>query len=517
MDSDGKTANGAVVAEDSRFQTDNSVSRKQQPKSQLSKGMEHMRFAVTHDPIPHTSTHTSPPPPPPPQEPSDETPENDAYGVPASIAPLRNAPSRSHDPLNNQKRSDPFSFGSRYLEEGDNIFEFNAWDHVVVDSSYAAFSEEQYSKQRESPVNDFDRSRYNAQPEKWWNQFYKNNKTNFFKNRKWLAQEFPILNEIGAENGPEAVVLEVGAGAGNSAFPILHNSKNPRLKIHACDFSKKAVELIRSNEAYDTRYIQADVWDVAAPPDAENGGLPPGLREGSVDVVLMIFIFSALAPAQWDQAVRNVWRVLKPGGQVLFRDYGRGDLAQVRFKKGRYLEENFYVRGDGTRVYFFDKDELEGIWGGGTRDTSVGNVQDAEIPSISSDAVIPPSPSPPSPSSSSPPPSTSPPPTNPAALALLQARIEKVDLRATSAPTSVDDISRPETPRPAFQVVHSGVDRRMLVNRQRRLKMYRCWMQAVFRKAGTQSRVPTSTLRREEKAGEEREGGDEGEGEVLAK
>jgi tRNAThr (cytosine32-N3)-methyltransferase len=31
-------------------------------------------------------------------------------------------------------------------------------------------------------------------------------------------------------------------------------------------------------------------------------------------------------------------------------------------------------------------------------------------------------------------------------------------------------------------VLNLGVDRRMLVNRQRRLKMYRCWLQAKFRK-----------------------------------
>jgi tRNAThr (cytosine32-N3)-methyltransferase len=445
------SSNTAEMA-DERFQTDNSVSTKQHPKQQLSKAMEHMRFAVTVDPVTSKPTETTPTPPA-------EATENDAYGVPAAIQPLRNPASRSHDPSNNQKRSDPFSFGSRILEEGDNIFEFNAWDNVSVDDTYKAFSEEQFSKQRADPVSDFDRKRFNDNPEKWWNTFYKNNKTNFFKNRKWLAQEFPVLSELGREDAPAATVLEVGAGAGNSAFPILQNSQNPRLKIHACDFSKKAVELIRGHELYDTTKIQADVWDVAASPDSENGGLPPGLSEGSVDVVLMIFIFSALNPRQWDQAVRNIWRVLKPGGQVLFRDYGRGDLAQVRFKKGRYMEENFYVRGDGTRVYFFEQDELEEIWGGKKRPVSSTETQengdDAEL-------------------------------------------ADKTQRLSVTDETSQD-------PRPAFDIAHFGVDRRMLVNRQRRLKMYRCWMQAVFKKPGSdsglQSSVPTSTLR-QDKEGE---------------
>ncbi|KAL1793042.1 hypothetical protein ACET3X_008024 [Alternaria dauci] len=489
---DAMSGAGAQDSSDSRFQTDNTMSKKPQPKQQLSKAMEHMRFAVTVDPIPHTSTST-----PPPEAldaasaPTQERIENDAYGVPASLQPVRAPPSRSHDPSNNQKRSDPFAFGSRYLEEGDNIFEFNAWDHVTVDSNYLAFSEEQYSKQRQEPVSEFDRKRYNEQPEKWWNQFYKNNKTNFFKNRKWLAQEFPILEELGAEDGPEATLLEVGAGAGNSAFPILQRSQNKRLKIHACDFSKKAVELIRNHELYDPERIQADVWDVAASPDSENGGLPPGLTEGSVDVVLMIFIFSALNPKQWDQAVRNIWRVLKPGGQVLFRDYGRGDLAQVRFKKGRYMEENFYVRGDGTRVYFFEQSELEDIWRGPAarkRDVSIGNVADTSISPAEADGVI-------------------------------ADRIESLSLRDPDSRTgeqSHEDVNDLETPRPGFEVAHIGVDRRMLVNRQRRLKMYRCWMQAVFRKAGMESEVPTSTLRQdkgeeEEEAGEGAADGQQGE------
>jgi tRNAThr (cytosine32-N3)-methyltransferase len=165
------------------------------------------------------------------------------------------------------------------------------------------------------------------------------------------------------------------------------------------------VEVIRENEAYGTKNIQADVWDAAS------DELPPGLADGSVELVLMIFIFSALSPSQWDQCVKNIYRLLKPDGEVLFRDYGRGDLAQVRFKKGRYLEENFYIRGDGTRVYFFEKEELVKIWNG-----------------------------------------------------------------------REEAIAREETF--GFDVIDLGVDRRLLVNRAKQLKMYRCWMQGHFRKRG---------------------------------
>jgi tRNAThr (cytosine32-N3)-methyltransferase len=33
-------------------------------------------------------------------------------------------------------------------------------------------------------------------------------------------------------------------------------------------------------------------------------------------------------------------------------------MTQLRFKKERLLDDNFYIRGDGTRVYFFEESTI---------------------------------------------------------------------------------------------------------------------------------------------------------------
>ena len=229
--------------------------------------------------------------------------------------------------------------------------------------------------------------------------------------------------------GGRKVVLEVGAGAGNTALPVLRASENEGLEVWACDFSTKAVGLLEgTREFVDPQgcgiqgRLVPRVWDITT------GTLPHGLEPESVDVVMLVFIFSALAPEQWASAVRNVWRALKPGGEVCFRDYGRGDLAQVRFKKGRWLGDNFYVRGDGTRVYFFEEAELRSLWEGRVA-RSVGDMKQPPEGEASEQATV----------------------------------VEHEKL-------------------PSFSTLSLGVDRRLLVNRKRELQMLRCWIQGKFQK-----------------------------------
>ena len=47
--------------------------------------------------------------------------------------------------------------------------------------------------------------------------------------------------------------------------------------------------------------------------------------------------------------------MLKPGGMILFRDYGLYDHAMLRFSKGHKISDQFYVRQDGTRAYYFSE------------------------------------------------------------------------------------------------------------------------------------------------------------------
>ncbi|KAL1738665.1 S-adenosyl-L-methionine-dependent methyltransferase, partial [Schizophyllum fasciatum] len=298
------------------------------------------------------------------------------------------------------------------------------------------------AKQRSAPVPEEEKQKYNGRPSKHWHRlhqlflrdnFYKNNADNFFKDRKWMQNEFPELLEAAKPDAGSKRIVEVGCGAGNAIFPILSANKNPDLDLRAYDYSHHAVKVVQHSELY----LNPPIGQIHALPwDLTSDDLPEDIEEGSVDIVTLIFVLSALHPDEWCKAMRNIQRMLKPGGLALLRDYGRHDLAQLRFKSGRLLDDNFYIRGDKTRVYFFELDEL--------------------------------------------------------ALMFTGARLEGTG-KTTSTLQVVDETGDdvhanllsplPGCPaQPMFTVEQLGVDRRLIVNRKRKLKMYRVWMQGKFRK-----------------------------------
>uniref|UniRef100_T1JAK6 Reelin domain-containing protein n=1 Tax=Strigamia maritima TaxID=126957 RepID=T1JAK6_STRMM len=208
-------------------------------------------------------------------------------------------------------------------------------------------------------VSNFKQNQLEIQAQKNWDLFYKRNSTNFFKDRHWTTREFTELcqeNENPSKNTQnlKKYLLEIGCGVGNFIFPLI--KEGIEYFIYACDFSNRAVNYVKENSDYDVNKCLAFQMDVTSEK------LTTVIEADLIDVVTMIFVLSAIHPDKMISTLKNILQVLKPGGVVLFRDYGQYDQAMLRFKKGHKLDENFYVRQDGTRAYYFTTEFLNEVF-----------------------------------------------------------------------------------------------------------------------------------------------------------
>ncbi|KAG8572813.1 hypothetical protein GDO81_012172 [Engystomops pustulosus] len=200
-------------------------------------------------------------------------------------------------------------------------------------------------------VSEFKQLKLEKEAQKNWDLFYKRNSTNFFKDRHWTTREFEELKACREFENQRLVMLEAGCGVGNCLFPLLE--EDPHLFVYACDFSPRAVQFVKQNSSYNPDTCKAFQCDLTT------DSLTDSVPEDSVDVATLIFVLSAIHPDKMHLAIENIYKVLKPGGCVLFRDYGLNDHAMLRFKVGNKLGEHFYVRQDGTRSYFFTTEYLQ--------------------------------------------------------------------------------------------------------------------------------------------------------------
>lgn len=191
-------------------------------------------------------------------------------------------------------------------------------------------------------VPEFKAKTLEQQAQRHWDLFYKRNEDRFFKDRHWTTREFEEL--LGESNNDKKVLFEIGCGVGNLIFPLIEEKRN--FFVYACDFSPRAVDIVKTNSLYDENSMRAFQCDITTDSVHEI------IKENSVDIVTLIFVLSAIHPEKFSIAIGNIYKILKPGGVVLFRDYGLYDMAQIRFKPGHKIAENFYMRQDGTRYFF---------------------------------------------------------------------------------------------------------------------------------------------------------------------
>lgn len=242
---------------------------------------------------------------------------------------------------------------NRVLTNNDDVFSQNAWDNIEWTEDMTIEAQRRIQEQKEGSSNCPENIESNVERQVGpnWDKFYENHGDKFFKDRLWFASEFPELFErLGADSGPIRL-LEIGCGVGNSVASIFKTNSNSQLYVYCCDISQKAIDSLRKRTFYQEHRdmidpFQADICN-------EFDKIKARIKESSLDFITVIFTLSAIKPELMGQTVKNLASLLGKDGMILFRDYARYDMTQLRFKPKSYLREDYYVRSDGTTSYFF--------------------------------------------------------------------------------------------------------------------------------------------------------------------
>lgn len=275
----------------------------------------------------------------------------------------------------------PAPYTGDILENAELVWADDVW---TPEKEAMALSRLQDQAKTGKPASEHWRNKYVKEAGRYWHYFYQRNEDHFYKDRHYLHVVFPELLTQPAHVSPDAspfdrnwYLLEIGSGVGNAIWPLLQI--NPVLKVSAMDFAKSAIELLNKRalqpENLDASghpraqgYIKSIIApDFEAPPPTETitSSSDSLVAFPGYNAALCMFVLSAIAPEDHHVAFRNIFRVLRHQQQstgqksyLMIRDYGRYDEAQLRFKGDAKLDDNFYVRQDGTCAYFFTIDEL---------------------------------------------------------------------------------------------------------------------------------------------------------------
>jgi 2-polyprenyl-3-methyl-5-hydroxy-6-metoxy-1,4-benzoquinol methylase len=231
-----------------------------------------------------------------------------------------------------------------------NVSIFEIDEEFIMDA-------EKIIQSADNVVPEYWKIKYERDNAKNWDSFYKNNQSNFFKDRHYISEEFGLRESF--QEGESFHIIDFGCGVGNAIIPLMQDF--PASTVTGFDCASSAIALLNKKlieDGLDTR-CGVSVGDLT------NDNFPSNIHTG--DVGLLFFVLSAIDPQHYLGIQKRVWGALKPGSALLFRDYGVYDMAQLRFEKsamrqGNRISENFYVRGDGTRAKFFTEHELRELW-----------------------------------------------------------------------------------------------------------------------------------------------------------
>jgi methyltransferase-like protein 6 len=201
-----------------------------------------------------------------------------------------------------------------------------------------------------------------------WDQYYKNNTLNGYKDRHYIFREFVELSAALQQLPVDDVVslVEIGCGVGNAVLPLLaHTAENlarpDQFQVFGFDISQVAVNLLkqRATDLGFSGRLHCTQHDLAKEP------VPSAFMPRPAPFGTMIFVLSSVPVADHEAFVSRIGALMAPGGVLLVRDYCAEDHAQTRFGPGKQVEDETgctYARSNGTLSHFFTEDELRGLF-----------------------------------------------------------------------------------------------------------------------------------------------------------
>lgn len=218
-----------------------------------------------------------------------------------------------------------------------------------------------------------------------WDLHYKQNSSHFFPIKNYIIHAFPSLwdptcastneaeNDEGSSSTEEGgttpveaqpvtpsgrVILECGCGSGSAALPLM--KLFPRDKFILFDISAHAVELLSKHPVAQHHYTNGLLTTFVCDVSNDNPGADfDAIPKHSVDRILLIFVLSAVPIERMVIALQRLRELLKPNGQLLFRDYAIMDHNLYRFQERPNAESLVsdgiaFLKSDGTRQVFFE-------------------------------------------------------------------------------------------------------------------------------------------------------------------
>lgn len=163
-------------------------------------------------------------------------------------------------------------------------------DDFPWDEKQEAEARKAVSANSKDKFSDADREKLEKDAVKFWDDFYSQHHDKFFKDRHWLSVEFPELNVQNLMLKNKLKMFEIGCGVGNTIVPLLQSDLGKNMYIYGCDFSQRAINILKEHPLYDESLCNAFVCDVTA----DDWEVP--FEKSSLDVVTVIFVLSAITP-----------------------------------------------------------------------------------------------------------------------------------------------------------------------------------------------------------------------------